>query len=135
LIQLLASHFIEVMTSIVLTVIMTIFILNKLGFLSFSRDKDKDKGKDIEYTHMKQCPAHDELARKQDEISKKLNGVHDNQIKNISLHEQYQKRFDEGDMEIRKLKCDIKQLCIGVAVLLDRTGGQPKSFTERDIGE
>lgn len=104
----------------------TLVILNRFGLLHFGKREDKIKD-------MQRCPAHEETVKFMAKLGDKINTIHDNQIKNITLHNTTQKRIDLGDEEIRTLKKDIKQLCIGVALLLERTGGKPKSFTDGEV--
>jgi len=121
LVHLFTVHYVEVVTGIVAIVGAVMLILSRFGWLHFGKRPTED----YKMTLVKQCTAHKEFADK-------LSVIHDNQIKNNERHNQHQRRFDTGEQEIKKLKSDIKQLCIGVAILLERTGGKPKSFTELD---
>jgi len=119
------EHLIEIIVGVTATIGALIILLNKFDLLHF--------GKREEPTIVKVCTAHKEITMAQKKISDKVDDVHDNQIKNITLHQQHQKRFDDGDKELKSIKGELKHLCVGIAILLDRSGGKPKSF--RDMVE
>ena len=116
------EHLIEIIVGVTATIGALIILLNKFDLLHF--------GKREELTIVKVCTAHKEITKAQTKIAEKVDDVHDNQILSMALHEQHKKRFDEGDKELKNINLTIKQLCIGIAVLLDRNGGQPKSFRD-----
>lgn len=111
----LTEHYIELFIGAVGSIGGVLLILNRFGLLHFGREK---KG-----NMLKQCPAHKDLA-------KQLGEVHDNQIKNIQLHEQHAKELKEGREEFKTVSSELVNLAIGIAVLLERTGGKSARFKE-----
>lgn len=139
-----SPYIIEIITgvAIILGTIVGVVVafLNKQGLIHFGRLKlNKEHSKeDYSILIQKQCPSHDEISRfmtslkaemkNMPKLIDKIEAMHDQQIKNVALHEQHMSRFATGDIDIKKIQADIKQLCIGIALLLERTGGRPKSF-------
>ena len=112
----LTEHYIELFIGAVGTIGGVLLILNRFELFHFGR-------KTKEITLVKQCPAHAELKRQ-------LVEVHDNQIKNIQLHEQHAKELKEGRTEFKTVSSELVNLAIGIAVLLERTGGKSARFKE-----
>jgi len=109
------EHYIELFIGAVGSVGGVLLLLNRFGLLHFGR-KTKE-------TILKTCPAHADL-------KKQLGEVHDNQIKNIQLHENHAKELKEGREEFKTVSSELVNLAIGIAVLLERTGGKSARFKE-----
>ncbi len=105
----------EVIVGIVASIGGVILVLNRFGLIKPGRKK--------EIREVKSCPMHEGL-------QKQIVEVHDNQIKNIQLHEQHTKDLEAGWKEFKSVKKELTNLSVGIAVLLDRSGGRPKRWKE-----
>jgi len=140
--MILEQYLIEVIVGMVSVVGALIMILNRFGLIQLGKKKENGDFK------MKTCPVHEKIANSHTALSKgqtslvesqknlsdKLVAINDNQIRNMQLHKQHGKSFDDGSIKMEKMATEITRLCVGVAVLLDRTpGGQVKDFLKLDI--
>lgn len=120
--EILTPHLIELIvggTAVVggILIVAGLVIAKAFGFIHFGKEGEA----------LKTCPAHLDLLKGQKQLSdnhKSLAGqvkdISDNQIRNMEKHEEHQKAFANGAKMMKKLSCDIKNLSIGIAVLLDR---------------
>lgn len=132
--HLLLEHFtVETIIGALALIGIIVLALSKRGLIHFGKlingtgdSMDKKNG-----GNAKKCPAHFDLV-------KRLEVLHDNQIKNIQLHEQHsgdlkagKEEFKATQIEFNKIRADLNNLRVGIAVLLDRTGGPSKAFDDK----
>lgn len=118
-------------------IIAGLLLSKALGFIHFGKKKDSED------TELKVCPSHEQLVEGQERLSdenkalaEQLKLVSNNQSANTQKHEQHQKSFEAGEKKMKRMSCDIKHLCIGVAVLLDRQPNDKKKIegVNLDVG-
>ena len=64
-----------------------------------------------------------------------LHAVKETQVSNVLKHDQHKLDLATGKAEFLVIRGKLSQLEIGVAVLLDRTGGRPPGFKQNEKPE
>jgi len=98
-------------------VVGSISILGGIVLLLYKRDLIRFGKKEKvvnQLINAKECPAHNDTVLK-------LSAVHDQQIKNTTLHVQHAIKLEEGRTEFKEVKEAIQLIGLSIAVLLDRS--------------
>lgn len=115
---------------------MTILILRKVGILIFKHEKEeglckhcevyKNNGKGNKDVRVIKCDTHDLLAGAVKDIEDRQNTM-------IQRQDDHQQALRNGKKEFKQIQDNIANLRVGVAVLLERTGGRVKEFSDVEI--
>lgn len=130
------DHLPYILIGVVSLIGMTMLLLRKLGLLIFKHEKG-DKGeickhceifKDNGGSEVKvlKCDTHDLLSNAVKDIERRQNLM-------LQRQEGHRDALKNGKKEFKQIQDNIANLRVGVAVLLERSGGKVKEFSDIEI--
>jgi hypothetical protein len=118
----------EVAITVAIGIGVVFILLHKFGIINFGKFKVSEARSSDPLDQVHLCPLHGSMVDSLRLANSTVATVRDQQIVNIEAHKQHFAALTKGEIAMRNMNEDIVSLKVGIAYLLERSGGVPKEY-------